>query len=934
MTSKLRSYWLKNSDKIEEYVRLKLHTYLVTAFTIMNIGIGIGGVGTWLKLGFGIPIFAVFEDVSWTTLQIFLFLPLLTWFYSTITKPIKKGYKIIIDWSFTERGRLLSLFINALSLTAMLWAAAARYIAEHYAPYLTQIQVDQNKYNDLLVTNLDAFVTLIYFSPVIVTGILLVISYRHYKINEDITKEQFYKWEFPPIARFSHDLDYDKFDVIVGWDKQTKKPLVLKEKSRYVHEVVDGATGSGKTSTTILLRIAQDLIKIARGIPGGVVLLEPKGDAVEDVLKLAKELGVPDEKILVVDPTRAHTTKFNPFFGPLEVAAESFRGTLNSLTGDQDEFFKGQQEETAALYTMLAKLAYKDFTNITHIQKMYQDARFLATVTEKVRASIETAKENPEIEPKLIERWERIVCYFEDDVLDYKTYRDKEQILPQLYPDGHRYAGQQIVESKKDKFVSGAKKYLNDIAMNSMLSDLMISKDGEKVLNLDKFLEEGGLLLVNTALGELEELSLLFGQFFIRQFQSAVFRRPKDGAEIGEGENKRIYKRIPIFFDIDEFPLFINEAFQRLLTLGRSYNVGTLIAIQSLGQLDSVVKGYRETIMTNASNKTVFGRGAVEDNKIFSETFLEEIVVEESLNESTTPVTVESQSWGYRHNTQKVLQPKFSPSDIAKLPFKHMIVQLVNEDGSIDDARLATGSFVTEAKFIKKYFKLKNLKLNTEKEEEEDLIIDTYINRLDIPVSTEMSIKTPGNEDNESTENQESSTKENQNIWDFDDDADGDWVTEPYKQIELDFPNIEINPPTETLSVTKRAKTKVTDKKVEEFEQITIDTIAESDTNDSLQESEEDIADAAAAPTQPLDEAVVHEEDNQENPFDTHSFPNEEQDMALKELLGRIHQELPTPESTTPSVVVPEFTAPPLEEDKKENPRGVIKDLEQIDDDL
>ncbi|MFE4524461.1 type IV secretory system conjugative DNA transfer family protein [Cytobacillus firmus] len=720
--------WVSDYESVEHWLRMIFHTRAVQVLTLLNMALGIIGFLTWLKLCFGISFFIPhFINVNWPSFLLIVYLPLLTWFYSTITQPIKDGFKIKVDWTKEEKGRLHAFIRNIIPFIFLLWASAAKYIHENYEPLIGPIRVDPNQYNQLLVTNMDSLIKLLYFLPVFFTLILLVVYYRHYAINKDILRDQFFKWQFSPLARFSHNLVYDQFDVIVGWDKKTKKPLILKQKQRFLHELVNGATGSGKTSTAILVRIAQDLIKISKGIPGGIVVLEPKGDLVDDVVKLAKELGVPDEKIMVIDPTKDRSTKFNPFYGPIGAAAESFRGTITALTENQDSFFKGQQEETAAFYTMLAKILFGNLTNITHIQQMFLDARYLATLTERARAIIEEHHKNESMSEKVLNQWDGIVRYFEDDVLDYKTFRDKDEIKPVLYPEGHRYAGKQMVESKKDKFVTGAKKYLNDISMNAMLSQLMISQDGEKVLNLDDFLENGGVLLINTALGELEELSLLFGQFFIRQFQSAVFRRPKDGAEIGSDENKRIYKRIPIFFNVDEFPLYINQAFERMLTLGRSYNVGSLIAIQSLGQLETVIKGYRQTIMTNASSKTVFGRGVVDDNKIFSETFLEDKFVEESLNESTTPVTIEKQQWGYRHNTQKILAPAFTPSDIARLPFKHMIVQLVNEDESLEDARIATGTFVSESKFLKRYFK-KQLDIKSEQSEETG---DTEYNLVD-----------------------------------------------------------------------------------------------------------------------------------------------------------------------------------------------------------
>lgn len=147
----------------------------------------------------------------------------------------------------------------------------------------------------------------------------------------------------------------------------------------------------------------------------------------------------------------------------------------------------------------------------------------------------------------------------------------------------------------------------------------------------DEFLKEGGVLLVNTALAELEELSLLIVQFFIRQFQSAVFRLTKE-------------ERIPIFFNVDEFPLYINEAFERFLTLGRSFKVITLIAMQSLGQLEKVVRGFKQTILSNTSSKTVLGRGTVEDNKYFSAEFGEKTIMEESGNENSSPMRSDQNS--------------------------------------------------------------------------------------------------------------------------------------------------------------------------------------------------------------------------------------------------------------------------------------------------
>jgi hypothetical protein len=739
----IKAYYQKwlvdHRENIAEWYRRYFHTVVVTFMIMVNMMFAYSGIIVFLsrwKHHVGSPeVFLTFfmnhppkwliilSDVFYWQIDTYqpfwmlfiFFLPLFNWFYSTITQPIKKGHKTIISWR-SEKGRKWACILSAIPSISLFCSLNAWYIDVYMYPYFAAIRTDKSF---LVVKSMDSFGYVLMLIPVFFCIVAAYQVLRQFYMSEDLQK-QFKTWEFTLLAKQSFSLKNGKCDAIVGWDKKTNKPVVVSEESRYLHELIAGATGTGKTSTTILIRIVQDLIRIARGTKMGIVMLEPKGDAVRDVLKLCKALGVPDEKIKVVDPTDlVRSIKFNPFAGPMEAAAETYRGVLDSLTGDQDEFFKGQQNETAAAYTMLGKLRYGNQFNITHMQQMYTDPRYLADITEQVRSSIDRKKANPtltETDHHLLDRYERVVRYFEDEVLEYATTKSKEGELPTLFPASHRYAGKQVVINKKDKYIAGAKKYLNDIVMNQMLSQLMVAGDDEGVLDLDQFLDEGGVLLVNTALGALEELSLMFGQFFIRQFQSSVFRRPDE--ETG-------YKRIPVFFTIDEFPLYANEAFERMLTLGRSYRVGSLIAIQSLGQLDKVIKGYDRVILTNARNKTVFGGGEYEDNERFSKQFGEEYQVEESMNESTTPVTMPTQSWGYRYNTQRKLTARFSPTDIMELPFKHFIIQLVNEDQSVQPPILAYGKFVNETKFLKKFLNIGEIELETSKHK--SLNIDDHL---------------------------------------------------------------------------------------------------------------------------------------------------------------------------------------------------------------
>lgn len=722
----VRKAYVDAREIITELYHKYFHTMLYTIFIVFNSLIALSSLWIYLNAFIGLEngIAALQhllpENVQWIA-SIFnliyidlekrpyfwlccLFFVYLSWCYSTNTQPIKKGFKTIVSYT-SEKGRRFTLVLTIVQMFFIYSGLFAWYMKRISFDYFARVVVEDKPF--LKITSMEGFLNFIYVTPVIVTLIMSFLIIREFHKTPEL-KKRFYEWEFELFASQSFSLKNKSSDIIIGWNKNNNKPIVITEMSRYLHSLIVGATGSGKTSTAILIRIVQDLIRLARGVKLGIIVLEPKGDLVKDVEKLAEKIGVDKSKIKVIDPTdKTSKIKMNPLAGPMDAAAAQWSGILDSLSGDQDPFFKGQQAEVSNNYVLLGKLRYgEDFGFIQHLQPMYADARFLADIAEEVRKWIDKNLLNENLteeETFLLNKYNRICEYFENDVLDYKSDRDKEgRTTPRIYPSG-KHAGKQIVENKKDKFITGAKKYVTDISMNSLLSNLLIAKGDDEILDIDKFLAEGGVLLINTALGELEELSIIFGQFVIRSIQSSVFRRPPND----------VTKRIPIFLNIDEFPLYINESFVRLLTLGRSYLVGTLIAIQNLAQLRSVKEGYDQTIINNCSNKVVFGRGELTDNEYFSKHFGDDEVNEESSNESRTPFSMPNQSVGYRHNVQKTLKPRFTPTEIKEAPFKHFIAEIVDAEGNISKPVLSYGKFVNETSLIKKFYKIGDTELLT-----------------------------------------------------------------------------------------------------------------------------------------------------------------------------------------------------------------------------
>jgi len=89
-------------------------------------------------------------------------------------------------------------------------------------------------------------------------------------------------------------------------------PVILKHMDRYLHTMVVGTTGTGKSSRVLKPMIEQDLEAIAKGEKLGITVIEPKGDFADDVAAMCRSMKVPYIYINPLDPS---TPVFNPMSG-------------------------------------------------------------------------------------------------------------------------------------------------------------------------------------------------------------------------------------------------------------------------------------------------------------------------------------------------------------------------------------------------------------------------------------------------------------------------------------------------------------------------------------------------------------------------------------------------------------------------------------------
>lgn len=428
-------------------------------------------------------------------------------------------------------------------------------------------------------------------------------------------------------------------DVALGPNKKTSAMVIQRGKDRTLNNLIIGAIGTGKTSALVLPIINQDLHHMAfminnyekyyklenyhsEDIKGrflnGLSIIEPSKDLCDKTFELVKAHGIPEEVVFYIDPTNPNTPSLNLFKGPTDKVAEMFTMVVSGIGESQEFFFEQSQRSHLKHHIYLLKEHDPDTdVGFEELINMYNDAQLVASMHLKLKQRLSLLGELDEIE----DRDQRNYLLILKGISDWfdMTYVpvDKgfgKNMQPDIITEGP-YRGQQRVEDVKSEHVVGLRNILNDIASNILLRRVLFGKSD---FDFDKHLEYGGILLVNTAKGELSSLSDVLGKFCLLSLQNAVFRRkPNDSP----------YHHILV----DEFPDYINEDFGSFPAQSRKYKAIITVVAQTVSQLQRKYgPDFMTTLVATLRNKFVYGDGTQLDAEMFSTIFGDKKIFEES----------------------------------------------------------------------------------------------------------------------------------------------------------------------------------------------------------------------------------------------------------------------------------------------------------------
>ncbi|PEV72491.1 conjugal transfer protein TraG [Bacillus thuringiensis] len=194
------------------------------------------------------------------------------------------------------------------------------------------------------------------------------------------------------------------------------------------------------------------------------------------------------------------------------------------------------------------------------------------------------------------------------------------------------------------------------------------------------------MLLVNTAKGELADLSNVLGKFVLLSMQNAVFRREP---------NVSPYHHIIV----DEFPDYVVRPFKEFPAQSRKYKVILTIASQTLSQLAlDFTEQYMFTLLGSFRNKMIFGDVTPYDAKIFSDMFGEKEEFKEAESEQGISPMQDNPVSRLGSTYQKAKEVVMSPGDIMGQGAFICAARIV-QDNHVQPVQQITSNFVPKEEF-------------------------------------------------------------------------------------------------------------------------------------------------------------------------------------------------------------------------------------------
>ncbi|KAB2399892.1 MULTISPECIES: DNA translocase FtsK [Bacillus cereus group] len=670
-----------------------------------------------LSFGFGLInyiqlLYYAFEPPSYP-IEI-TYVPLILMFFSLLLGEFSFRFYSRIPALHVKNGKLLILIASHIAVDIQFLWFATTPIHAKVIPYLMNKAKHLNfgeyqTLGDVLTGNFHTLTAIFVFLPTVFM-ILFTLWYSGHivRYREEILKwVQKYEYKNHKLQKWFNSQEEQLYpDVEIGPHIKHKEMIRIKGKDRTLNGIIIGPIGSGKTSSLIIPMINQDLHWMVRFINkfentykknnydteevkgtflNGITVIEPSNDLCQKVFKLVQVHKISESSVYYIDPTNPNTKNINILRGPVDKVAEVFAMVIQGLSESNNAFFEQAQRNHLKQHIYLLKLhnPEKDVT-FDDLIDMYDDVERVHRMHKLLKVQVEKlcnfvqsgiASRDQKNEYKIIKGIDE---WFDNTIREKTGFQGETAV----YKSG-KYRGKPMHYDREEEYVKGLRNILKDLASNILIRRVLFGKSD---FDFDVHLEQGGILLVNTAKGELADLSNVLGKFVLLSMQNAVFRREP---------NVSPYHHIIV----DEFPDYVVRPFKEFPAQSRKYKVILTIASQTLSQLAlDFTEQYMFTLLGSFRNKMIFGDVTPYDAKIFSDMFGETEEFKESESEQGISPMQENPVSRLGSTYQKSKEVVMSPGDIMAQGAFICAARIV-QDNHVQPVQQITSNFVPKEEF-------------------------------------------------------------------------------------------------------------------------------------------------------------------------------------------------------------------------------------------
>lgn len=379
-------------------------------------------------------------------------------------------------------------------------------------------------------------------------------------------------WPHPPLY-VSPEKDHkavgvahQKSSIVLGYNVHGE-PWYWPDSTRVLQSVVFGATGSGKT-TLLKNIITQDASRLV-GPPGDqhripMLIFDGKGDK-EFLYQLlpAFEAAGRMHQLRVLDPSRPDiSVRYNPFFSEHGLDQEHANFVFESFDLKEDFFHGHQATYLSDLVRVLARTG-KRF-NIYDVLVLALDQ---SVMREQIAIARSCLKSEVDVNRQRGLNFEMSVRNLQ------QSFEDRERV-PKIQG------------------------LLNEL-MTFLEDDLsLITNAYDGLLSLDEVIDQELILFVSLNTNKNSKAVTALGRMLLQNMQLIIGKRYEDE------QQRRRENRPMVSVILDEFAPFAYSNFAHILQTARGTKTAFLFALQSLPQLLTVGRGFKDDV-SSAPNTTM-----------------------------------------------------------------------------------------------------------------------------------------------------------------------------------------------------------------------------------------------------------------------------------------------------------------------------------------